>query len=370
MIERVCIIGGGNLGMALAVEIYRNTGAEIVLLTSKSKIFSKTITGIDMETNISTSGELFLVTDNYSEALVDVDIVFITIPAFLIKDVAKNIKLTKRTVIILVPGSGGREFYFQNFADEGHLVVGLDRVPLIARISEPGKTVMLSKKNKIRFATLRGTDDSFAGELLSFCLDIQCIAISNFLNVTFTPSNQILHTTRLFAMLAERKISDPFYRQIKFYAEWDDASSNCLLSADNELQNICKSYDLSEVIPLQIHYESESACKLTEKMRSIKSLSNIEAPFIQKGGKYFVDTQSRYFQEDFPYGLCIIKDFATIAEINTPVIDGILNWFTVFFNLEYFVDESFTGKDLQNLSIPRNFGMTTVRNVCDFYRII
>jgi hypothetical protein len=367
MINSICIIGGGNIGMALAVEIGKNTKARITLLTSQSRIFSKTILSIDTDKNKSISGELFLVTDDYEEALADSDIIFVTVPAFTIQDIIGKIKLKKRAVIILTPGSGGREFYFNVFADQGHLIVGLDRVPFVARVSEPGKTVIAFKKDKIRFALLNENNNAYVKELLSDCLDIQIEPITNYLNITFTPSNQILHTTRLYSLFSEKNINDYFDRQIKFYAEWDDNASDFLLSADYELQNVCNAYNLSAVIPLKIHYESGSAQELTQKLRSIKSLNNIDAPLLLRDNKYFIDSTSRYFQEDFPFGLFIIKDFAAIANIDTPFIDKIAKWYASFFKLDYFKEDELTGDGAKRLPLPRNFGMKTIVDVNNFY---
>jgi hypothetical protein len=366
-IKSICIIGGGNIGMALAAEIGKNTKAKITLLTSKSSAFGKTILSIDTDKNKSVSGELFLATNDYEEALAGADVVFVTVPAFIIQDVTRRIKLRKKAVIILVPGSGGREFYFKTLADQGHLVAGLDRVPFIARISEPGKTVIAFKKDRIRFALLNAAHNVRVQKIVSDCLDIQAESITNYLNITFTPSNQILHTTRLYSLFSGKTINDSFSRQIKFYAEWDDVSSDYLLSADYELQNICKAYNLSAVIPLKIHYESGNAHELTQKLRTIKSLNNIDAPLLFKDSKYFIDPASRYFQEDFPFGLFMIKDFAAIANIDTPVIDKITKWYASFFNLDYFRGDELTGNDAKRLPLPRSFGMNSIADVNNFY---
>jgi hypothetical protein len=367
VIKCVCIIGGGNIGIALACEIGKNTNARINLLTSKHKTFNKTITSIDTDKNKSVNGKLFLVTSDYEEALADADVIFVAVPAFIIQDIARKIKPGKKSVIILVPGSGGREFYFKPIAEQGHLIAGLDRTPFIARILEPGKTVIAFKKDKVRFALLNGNNNDYIKKLLSECLDIQSEPIVNYLNVTFTPSNQILHTTRLYSLFSGKNINDSFDRQIKFYAEWDDSSSDCLLSADCELQNICEAYNLSAVIPLKIHYDSVSVQKLTQKLRNIKSLGNIDAPLLCKDNKYFIDSASRYFQEDFPCGLFIIKDFAAIANIHTPVIDKITKWYASFFDLDYFNGDYLTGNDTKRLPLPHNFGMNSIAAVNTFY---
>ena len=62
----------------------------------------------------------------------------------------------------------------------------------------------------------------------------------------------------------------------------------------------------------------------------MKSLSPRTSPSLggDRGGlgSYVPDFQSRYFTEDFPYGLRIIQDLARKHQVNTPTIDQVLAW--------------------------------------------
>jgi hypothetical protein len=271
-----------------------------------------------------------------------------------------------------VPGTGGREFYCSELTKQGHTILGMDRVPFIARIKEQGISVFASKKQGIRFGVLYNPEKHDISSILSQLLAMPCLQLPNYFTVTLTPSNQILHTTRLYSMFFDKKIDDTFDKQIKFYAEWDNASSIYLLAADEELQKICRkleaySVDLSHVVSLRNHYEVNTIFDMTTKLKSIKSLGNINAPLILKDNQYIIDRQSRYFIEDFPCGLCIIKSIATVTQVNTPTIDKILKWFETFFSVEYFVDVYFAGKDLKTLPIPQNFGIKSIKHIAEFY---
>ena len=320
-----------------------------------------------METNIHSTTNLFLITNNYQYALNNVDIIFITVPSFVIPEIIDNLILSKKTIIVLVPGSGGKEFFFKKYVEQGHIVVGMDRVPFVSRILESGKSVLVSKKKKIRYSLLNCYEDSSITQLLNYYLNINVDSIPNYLNITLTPSNQILHSTRLYSLLANNSIYNSFDRMIKFYAEWDDTSSYYLLSADNELQEIAKAYKLKGVISLKIHYESNTINEITEKIKNIKSLSNIDAPLILRKNKYFVDIESRYFKEDFLYGLFIIKGFAIIANINTPTIDKILLWYNSFSNILYFDDNKFINDFSINLPLPQNNNLNNIEDVFNYY---
>ena len=83
---------------------------------------------------------------------------------------------------------------------------------------------------------------------------------------------------------------------------------------------------------------------------------------------YIPDFQSRYFTEDFPFGLCIIKGFCYIADVNTPYIDEVLKWYEKISYQEYFTETGFNGKDLENTAVPQMFGIKTKQDVYNFYR--
>lgn len=82
---------------------------------------------------------------------------------------------------------------------------------------------------------------------------------------------------------------------------------------------------------------------------------------------YKPDLQSRYFIEDFQFGLCIIKGFCEIYRLNTPVIDKVLKWYETFADVEYFINDKFEGRDLKYTAIPQNFGIMTPEDVVLFY---
>lgn len=104
-----------------------------------------------------------------------------------------------------------------------------------------------------------------------------------------------------------------------------------MLGIDSELQKMCKvltEIDMRGVVSLKTHYESPTVSDLTRKIRSIPSFKGIYAPLIPtQSNEFRIDVNSRFFTEDFPYGLCIIKGFCEICGISTPYIDKVLQWY-------------------------------------------
>lgn len=126
---------------------------------------------------------------------------------------------------------------------------------------------VLSRKQEITVAAIPRAHSAKIAELLGSLFRMPCRALDNYLAVTLTPSNPILHTTRLYSMFRDYKDGVRYPRNILFYAQWDMPSSEMLIACDAELQTLCRKLpmDLSEVISLKIHYESDTPEKMTKK---------------------------------------------------------------------------------------------------------
>lgn len=370
---KIAVIGAGNIGLALVNEIYKNMKIKTRLITSRPNQISKKLSAIDYVTEKVMHSELDFITSDYSEGLCDIDIVFITVPSFLIESVINKLVLTKPAIICFVPGLGGKEFYVNNLLQAGNTICGFDRTPFVSRVSTVDNTVTYSKKYKVRLAVLKKTEKAAnLYSLMEEFLNMPCEPLKNYLTVTFTPSNPILHTARLYTMFKEAVLDTKIDDQIYFYKEWTDTASDVLLKMDTELQLICswfteKGIDLSGVVSLKEHYEAHSVEAMTTKIKSISSLSDITSPLIHRGKYYFLDADSRYFTEDFPFGLCVIKAFSLICGIETFTIDRVLKWYENVFKKEYYLNNQFCGKDLKCTSIPQNFGINTLSDVMKYY---
>ena len=369
-IQKVCIIGAGNVGISLAVDISASSVKDIVLLTTKNELSSKEFTKID-----SDSGKIFKtsrinVTTDYGKGIEGSDIVFITLPSFMIESCVKEVSKYSPKIIIFVPGYGGKEFFCEKLIEHGCLVAGFDRSPYVARLSGSYEVVASTKKS-VRLGCISSEKTEYVCELLLSFLSFECRPVDNYLTVTLTPSNPILHTARLYTIFKDAKAESIFPSMIKFYGDWNDLSSKILLDMDSELQSICNSFsdiDLSGVIPLSIHYESDTVESLTNKIKSIKSWHNLDSPMKKIGDHYLIDLESRYFQEDFPFGLCVLKAFAQIVDVETPVMDEVLCWYQKLSGLQF---SDFGGKlDIKAIpfgSVPQRFGILNPSDVEKFY---
>lgn len=329
---RVTIVGGGNVGTQFAVHC-ASKGMETIVFSSKAEEFQKKLEISDENGNITLTAEIAGATFDCEKAFSKADLIFITTPAFCALDIFEKVApyVKKGAYIGLIPGTGGMECVFKPCLDKGCVLFGLQRVPSVARLVKYGQRVCaVGYRNQLHVASLPGTEASKCAKLVEDIFDIPCAILPNYLNITLTPSNPILHTTRLYSIFRDYCQGKSYDSVPLFYEGWDNQSSAILLSCDDEVQKIKSAlinFDLSGVRSLKEHYESQTEQQLTDKIRSIQGFKGLTTPSKQIDGKYYPDFSSRYFVADFSYGLEILKQIAEFAGIETPNINKVMQWY-------------------------------------------
>lgn len=329
----ITIIGGGNIGTQFAVHCAVKNH-NVIIFTNKVEKFQKELQIVDENNVVNHKANINCATNDAEKAFKNADLIFVTVPAFMMKETADKIApyYKKGLYIALIPGTGGGECAFKKAIEQGCIVFGLQRVPSVARLREYGKCVCASGyRESLHLAAIphRYTDECC--KIIESIFDNQKVyALPNYLCVTMIPSNPVLHTTRLKTLFADYTKSS-YYNYIPlFYEEWSMDSSELLFLNDEEVQNICKAlsdFDLSYVKSLKLHYESQTPEQLTQKMRSIKSLQGLKTPYVQTENGLIPDFNSRYFTADFPFGLEILVQIANFAKVQTPNLNQTLDWY-------------------------------------------
>ena len=117
-------------------------------------------------------------------------------------------------------------------------------------------------------------------------------------------------------------------RMINFYEEWTEAAADMLIKMDAEFFNLLKVLPVTPgYLPSILeYYESHDAESLASKLSSIQGFKGITSPMLQTEEGWVPDFGSRYFTEDFPYGLRYIRDLAHEHGISCPNIDIVYEW--------------------------------------------
>jgi hypothetical protein len=375
---KVCVVGGGNLGHFLTALLSKN-GADVSLLTSRPSEWNSEITVHNTLDGSTFTGHLSSVSENGADVLSDADVILITVPSNALPETIKKhgAFFPSCSMVGIIPGTGGAEFVCSELVDKGCILFGSQRVPASTKTTHYGNTVdFLGKRKNLKLAALNKNDTENVCKIMGNLLEMECIPLPNYLSVTLTPSNPILHTARLYSLFKNYKKGTIYSEQYKFYKNWSDDSSQMLLGCNHELQQLCKSLteiDLSHITDLRMHYEIDSMPyeteteKMTHKMSTLPFLKD-SAPMTDVDGGYIPNLSSRYFSEDFSYGLCIIKDFCGICGITTPFIDEILKWYEKLFDLRFYDQDSFSGEDLIDLPLPSHHGIKTKGDIYKFYQ--
>ena len=329
---KITIVGGGNIGTQFAVHCAEK-GHDVIVYTSSPELYDGYLNIVGENNQITHEGYIDLATNDPHKAFEKADVIIVTLPATMMDKIADIIydHTGINTIIGVVPGNGGSECAFKKSIERGNVFFSIERVPAIARLILKGKSVKSTGyRDELHVAALPGFYAEKCAHLIADIFDIKTTVIHNYLNLTMTPSNPILHTTRLFTIFRDWHDGVVYGSVPLFYEEWDDASSELLIACDEEVQSICKAlpeFDLSHVKSLRDHYESHTAREMTKKISSIKPFKGLTTPSVKVDGGFIPDLHSRYFSADFSYGLSIIKQIADIADVQTPNLDNVMSWY-------------------------------------------
>ena len=238
---KITVVGGGNIGTQFAVHSAEK-GHEVTMFTSNPGYFSTHLSIVDHEDNVLHEGDICLATNDPERAFRDSDMIMITMPPTMMIPLSEIIydHTDAHTMIGFVPGNGGFELAFRRCIDRGNTFFGIDRVPAIARLTERGRTVCCSGyKDKLYIGALPNDRTKECAALIESIYDIPCVRLPGFLTLTMTPSNPILHTSRLKTIFKDYEPGVTYESLPLFYEEWDDPSSELLMACDDEIQDIC-----------------------------------------------------------------------------------------------------------------------------------
>lgn len=311
----ITIVGAGNVGTQLAVHCAKK-GHDVIVYGSKPDKVHLNLSIINEFDEVIHRGTIKKATSNEREAFEKAEIIFVTTPASMMQIIATKITPFANThmKICLVPGTGGGECAFKECIEKGIVLFAVQRVPSVARLVEYGSVVRaIGYREEMLIAAIPNEHTKECCGIIHDLLDMKASPLPNFLNITLTPSNAIIHPTRLKNLFGEWKDGVVYSRNPLFYEEWNDETSKLLIACDNEVQQICAKlnmFDLSYVKSLRNHYESQTVEAMTKKISSIRGFMGLKSPCVEVENGYIPDFNSRYFTSDFSFGLVILIQFA------------------------------------------------------------
>ena len=325
----ICICGGGNLGHVITGFVAAKKDYEVSLLTRRPEQWNKTL-HIYTPDGKTIEGTLHQITSNAAEVIPQADIVLLCLPGYGIVDSLQIILpyLKSQTPVGSIVSSTGFFFEAMKILPETVPLFGFQRVPFIARVEDYGKSAhLLGYKPSLSMAVERG-DGAVLARIIEEMLDTPVQLLANYYEASLTNSNPLLHTSRLYSMWHDWHEGVVYPVQPQFYSDWTDEASQLLIDMDAEF------FRLLEVLPVTPgsiptvldYYESTDAASLTRKLHSIEAFKGLLSPMKKVEDGFVPDFQSRYFTEDFPYGLAIIHRLMQEHHIDGPHIQQVYDW--------------------------------------------
>lgn len=325
-----CICGGGSLGHVIAGYLGANADVRVSMLTQRPQLWKNDIEVHTPEQTII-HGHIHTISSNPEDVIPQANIILLCLPGFAIKQQLQLIKpyVKSTTFVGSVFSSTGFFFNAMEILNEDVPLWGFQRVPFICRTREYGQSAnLLGYKSNLNIAVERTDEKEDFRLLIEKLFNTPVSLLNNFYEATLTNSNPLLHTSRLYTMFGASNEGRTFPRMILFYEEWTEEAAQLLIDMDEEF------FRLLEVLPVKPnylprileYYESHDARSLAQKLSSIQGFKGITSPMKQTALGWIPDFASRYFTEDFPYGLHFIWQLAKEKGIATPKIDMVYQW--------------------------------------------
>lgn len=351
----VTIVGGGNSAHVL-IPLLSRTQHSIQLLTSRPDRWSRNpelvinspINGVS-----SITGCIHHLSDDPAEVIPGSDIIILSMPVSeyysALKGIANYLLPDRKYVIGTLYGQGGFDWMVRSAFTPCSLnaitYFAIGALPWICRAGEYGKTGILLSANKRNLVAISNPlefsdlNESLLSHIGECWFDIGSFVLAdNFISVTLTVDNQIIHPSRLFGLYQSCDgvwggAEDVPY----FYRDFDEVSAELVSRMDKEYNSIRQSLKrkysdvkfgfMMSYMELERFSNDCPAATVLDTFIHSQALSTIKTPTMFQGGRFHIDTNHRFFRDDVIYGVFIAKWIAEQMDLQTPTIDGLISWY-------------------------------------------
>lgn len=326
---KICICGGGGLGHTCAGVLSAHESVTVNLLTGHPEAWNHEFR-VNLPDGNSLTGKVDVISNNPREAIEECDIILLCLPSYLVEETILKLRdyLTVNQIIGTVVSNSGFFIFCHRHLPQTTPLFGFQRVPYVSRVVKYGcEANLLGFRPELLMAVENIADKEDFQKQIERLFREKVSLVKSFYEITLSNSNPILHTGRLYTMWHDWN-GQPFDRQSFFYREWTDEASELEIEMDKEFFKLLSVLGINteHIDTLLAHYESTDAVSMTRKIQSIESFSTILSPMKKTDNGWIPDFGSRYFTEDFPYGLRMIHDLAHEHHVDVPHIDKVYNW--------------------------------------------
>ena len=380
---RIVVCGMGNLGHVFAGMLSARSDVSVSVLVSSEDRADGIRQGLEAEGGIRVlrdEGDVLgcpeTVTHQPEIAIREADLVILCVPSHChLPMLRKVVPLMKDgSYLTVAPSWGGFNWKAQTVLEETGKrvgVFGIGGIPWMCKLQQLGLAVRVIGTKKINAQLpLRAADSLFATDVMSCLLDMPTIDMGNFLNLTLAPGNQILHPGIMYDLFKDWT-GEPLSEAPLFYEGLSQEGVEVLQAMNDELVAAAKGihaqvpdYWMSATVSLhlgiRLGYEDqiEDPSTLRSAIATNGAYRGIRTPMRPGPDGLLPDFEGRFFGEDIPHGMAIVKGIAEIAGVETPMHDRVLSWCQEHMGKEYLVGDRLCGRDLGETAAPQTFGIT------------
>ena len=326
----ICICGGGNLGHVVLGVLAAQPQNRVSLLTNHPQRWADTVTVTDPNGK-QYVGKIAQITNRAEDVIPHSDIVLLCLPGFAIREELEKIRpyLSATTAVGSIVSSTGFFFEAQRLLPKEQPLFGFQRVPFISRTTEYGRSAELKGYKPLLNLAIEQTADKEALRLtIEQLFHTPTELLQSHYEASLTNSNPLLHPSRLYTLWKDWHEGIVYDKNPYFYADWTLEAAQLYIDMDAEFQTLLRTLPVrSEAIPdVLTYYESHDAASLAHKLRTIPAFQGILSPMKEVEGGFLPDFHSRYFTEDFPFGMRFIIELAQEKGVQTPKMKEVYEW--------------------------------------------
>ncbi len=397
--KSVTIIGGGNSAHVL-IPLLSKTELQVNLLTSRPKEWLQTIaleyTLPSGELVDTYHGRIHKISNRPKDVIPNSDILILCMPVHSYREalhkIAPYIDREKKRYIGTVYGQAGFnwmvEEIIQKFSIENITIFAFGLIPWISRTKIYGKSGIVYGAKPVNIAAVSPFDDFPQLDNVLFDKIVHqwfhqgaFRQANNFISLTLSLDNQIIHTSRLYGLFLEsggvwnKKENIPY-----FYRDFSLKSAQILQALDDDyslIRNKIKTLFSEKKFTYMLDYllldnttNLRSNKTILETFQNSKTLGAIQTPVVEENGKWVIDKKHRFFRDDIYYGLCIAKWIAQKLDLKVPHMDEVLIWAQDFLNDRIIENEKLViseemKKNPFKYGVPEVYGFSKVDQIID-----
>ena len=349
----ITLVGGGSITHTL-IPILSSSGHKVSLLTNRCESWNEEVfteykspTGVILKKWV---GQLQCVSDSPSDVITNADVVIISLPVHMyystLERIIPFIPKDRKVFLGSIYGQGGFNWMVKSIIENkypklNYFTFGL--VPWVCRTKIYGSAGETYGPKKVNTVAMRFSEDFeylksiFFSSLTGNTAGMNFRLVSNFLSLTLSADNQLIHITRLYCLMRDGLGKWRTEDEVPlFYRDYDEYSADCLNELDKEFSKVRGaiekyhpeldySYMLDYLAQEKLSYGVDTPSILDSFVNS-KTLGTIKTPVVFDGEFFKIDIEHRFFKDDIFNGIVIFKWFASELGISTPLLDNVLNW--------------------------------------------